>query len=333
MTLALVLAGGALVAVALVDVAWTTVAAGSGAGPVTGWVGRSLWGLALRVHARRRSHALLSLAGVAIVFAVLASWIGLVLAGWALVFSASEGAVRASHGGSAADLPGRLYFTGYTVFTLGNGDYVPGSGVWQLATVIAVGTGLVLVTLSITYLVPVASAVSLRRQLASYIASLGSSPQEILRRGWNGSSFSALAQHLVSLTALLQTSRQQHFTYPVLHYFHSMERESSAPPNIANLSQAVHLLAYGVAPGARPDPGVLEPLDATIGSFLNTLRGAYLEEAEPVAVPDLAPLRDAGLPVLSESAYAASSEHTQTRRALLGGLLADDGWASSRAVK
>ena len=328
MTVVLVASGALLIAAALVDVVWTTVAAGSGAGPITSRLARSLWRLALTVHTRRPSHALLSFSGVAVVLAVLTSWITLALAGWALVFSAAEGGVRATTSEAPASLVGRLYFTGYTVFTLGNGDYVPGDGAWQLATVLAVATGLILVTLSITYLVPVASAVALRRQLATYIASLGGEPHEIVVRSWDGSGFGGLSQHLVSLTPLFHTSRQQHLAYPVLHYFHSQDRESAAAPNVVNLSQALHLLRHAVTPEVRPDVATLDPLDRAIGGFLGTVGAAYLSPAQPVALAELAPLRDAGVPVTTDAEYETTAAETEGRRRLLASLLADDGWSA-----
>ena len=268
------------------------------------------------------------MAGVAIVFAVLAVWIVLVLAGWSLVFSSTDGAIRDSQTNAPADLVDRLYFAGYTVFTLGNGDYVPGDGVWQLATVMATGTGLMLVTLSITYLVPVASAVALRRQLASYIASLGDTPHAIVINGWNGSSFSALGQHLVALAPLIHTARQQHLAYPVLHYFHSQHTESAAAPNLTNLSQALDLIGHGVARGARPDTAIVDPVDRAIGSFLDTLSRAYLSPAEPIAPPALGPLGEAGIPLTSDEDYRGSVGATEQRRSLLGAMLADDGWST-----
>ncbi|HEV2069632.1 MAG TPA: potassium channel family protein [Acidimicrobiales bacterium] len=327
MTVVLVGSGVLLIAAALVDVVWTTVAAGSGAGPITSRLARSLWRLSLAVHARRPSHALLSFSGVAVVLAVLTSWITLALAGWALVFSATDGAVRATTTGVPAGLAGRLYFTGYTVFTLGNGDYVPGDGAWQLATVLAVATGLILVTLSITYLVPVASAVALRRQLATYIASLGGNPHEILVRSWDGTDFGGLTQHLVSLTPLFHTSRQQHLAYPVLHYFHSGDRESAAAPNVVNLSQALHLLRHAVSPDVRPAPATLDPLDRAIGGFLGTVGAAYLAPAPPVPLAELPPLQDAGVPVTTAGEYEKTAAESEGRRSLLASLLTDDGWS------
>lgn len=88
-----VIVGLTLVGIALVDVVWTAVAAGSGAGPVTRRVAGGLWRFALRVHRRRPSHAFLSVSGVSIVLAVLGTWIALALSGWMLTFSASDGAV------------------------------------------------------------------------------------------------------------------------------------------------------------------------------------------------------------------------------------------------
>lgn len=326
MTVALITVGLVLVAASLIDLIWTAVAAGSGAGPITSRLAGAMWRGALALHRRRPSHALLSFSGVVTVLVVMASWIAVVLGGWILVFTASSGAVRVADSQMPADLIGRIYFTGYTVFTLGNGDYVPGEGFWQLATVVAIGTGLILVTLSITYLVPVASAVSQRRQLASYISSLGTDPHEIIVGGWNGSNFGGITQHLVSLTSLLHTSGQHHLTYPVLHYFHSQSRHSAAPPNIANLSQALLLLRKGVVADARPDAALLEPLDRAIAVFLNTLHGARLAPGIPLPPPTLDPLRRVGIPVVADDDYVASAAGSESRRGLLGALLADDGW-------
>lgn len=330
MTPALVAGGLALVAVALIDLAWTTVAAGSGAGPLSGRLAAVLWRASLAIYRRCRSHTFLTFAGVAIVLAVLAFWIALVLTGWAITFASSDGAVRHSSTSAPADLVGRLYFVGYTVFTLGNGDYRPGDGVWQLGTVLATGTGLMLVTLSITYLVPVASAVALRRQLASSVNVLGTTPHEILATTWDGVAFSGLSQRLVALGALIETSRQQHLTYPVLHYFHSKEVDSAAAPNLSNLVQALHLLQHGVAADVRPPPAVLVPLVRTLDSFLSTLQSAHLDPGEPIPLPELEPVRNAGIPTVADDQYETAREPTRQRRSLLAGLLADDGWPADK---
>lgn len=330
MTTVLVFAGSCLIAIAIVDIAWTTIAAGSGAGPLTSRVARWSWQLALACYRRLPHHALLTIAGVMIVFGVMATWLVLALSGWSLIFSAADGAVLASDTGAAADTADRLYFVGYTVFTLGNGEFRPGQGTWQLATVLASGTGLAMVTLSITYLVPVASAVADRRRLASTIAALGDTPHDILIGSWTGNGFGLLGQHLRTVTTLIQAGRQQHYTYPVLHYFHSRDRESAAAPNLANLSDAVLLLRHGVAPEHRPDPVTLRSLDRTIAAFLDTLHAAYIGISElPHRPPSLQPLAVAGIPVVDPDEFADAVEHDVHRRRLLAGLLDDDGWDTS----
>lgn len=321
----LIVAGAVVVAMTLVDVAWTTVAAGSGAGPVTGRFVRPLWRLALAGHRRSRGHTLLSVAGVVIVFAVLLLWIALLLAGWWLVFMGSRGAVRDAVTHVPADATSRLYFVGNALFTLGNGGYAPGGGAWQMATVCATGTGLVLITLSITYLVPVASAVATRRQMAAAISSLGSTPDEIVTTAWTGSGFDGLALQLRSVATLLETSRQQHYTYPVLHFFHSGDAPNAAAPNITNLSQALFLLRFHVDGAVRPPPALLVPLDRTIESFLATLRSAHLRPGEPVPLPSPEGIAAAGIPV-AESTDPEAAATRQERQRLLGALLRDDGW-------
>jgi hypothetical protein len=63
MTLAMVLGGLAVVAAGLVDLAWTTITAGSGAGPLSRRLARFTWRTALAVHRRRPSHRFLAAAG------------------------------------------------------------------------------------------------------------------------------------------------------------------------------------------------------------------------------------------------------------------------------
>ena len=329
MTVLLLLLGLAVVAAALVDLAWTTIAAGSGGGPITRRVASWVWQGHLRLHRRWPSHRRLTVAGVSIVLITFATWVALVLVGWALVLTSAEGAVRDATTGRPAGLVERLYFTGYTVFTLGNGELRPGAGWWQMVTVMATASGLIFVTMAITYLVPVASAAAERRSLASTVASLGSTPHEILTNAWTGSGFGSLDQHLVSLTPQVHSIRQQHLAYPVLHYFHSRTVDSAAAVNLANLSQALHLLDHGVTPDVRPDRAATDPLDRAISGFLDTLGEAVLTPSgAPVPPPDLGPIIAAGIPTVTPGAYAEAAPPSEPRRVLLAALLAEDGWPS-----
>lgn len=326
MTPALALGGTALIVGVLLDVTWTTVAAGSGAGPLTSRFTGTLWRVALAVHRRRDGGTFLVAAGVAIVVSVMATWVATLLVGWVMIFSSSDGAVRAASTGVPGDLVDRIYFAGYTMLTLGLGDQVPGDGIWQLATVLATGTGLALVTLSITYLVPVASAVVQRRQLAAQIASLGGTAHDIVLRGWNGTDFGSLGQNLSMLTPNLHTVRLQHLTYPILHFFHSRSRHDAAAIQLTNLDQAIALLRYGVSEAVRPDDQTLGAVQNGIDEFLATMEGVHIsDEQPPIAPASLDPLDQAGIPT-EPSRYRSHVDDTERRRRLLAGYLRDDGW-------
>lgn len=319
MVAALVLLGSAILLATIVDVVWTTFAAGSGAGPLTGRIADRLWRGAVALHHRRPGHRALSAAGVAVAGSVLVWWIVAVLVGWTLIFGFAEGAVREPPVGEPASFVGRVYFVGFSVFTLGLGDLEPGDGAWRLATAAMSGMGLVMVTLAITFLLPVASAVTARRQLAGYVTALGPSPGGILARAWNGEDFGSFDQHLAALTPMVVAVRQQQLAYPVVHYFHSVDRQMSLAPSIAELVGALHLLDV-VDPSVRPGPAVVRPLLAAIDGLLPSDHPA---EVAPIDPPDVTPLREAGIPLVDPP---AATDEVVRRRQALSVLLHDDGW-------
>ena len=321
--------GTAILLVMVLDVLRTVVAAGSGAGPISGRLSALLWRRALsagRTPSGPR-HRFLAGSGVVIFVVVLLFWILVVWGAWCVVFSASSGAVRDASGRPAGQL-GRISFAGSSVFS-GSSSYSPGQGAWQLATVAAAASGLVFCTLSITYLVPVASAVAERRRLAAYVSSLGGTPEEVVTSAWTGEGFGFLSEHLVALTPMVHLSGQRHLTYPVLHYFHSASERTAAATSLVHLHETVTLLRSGVAPNARPDPAAIEPLSHAVQLFLDTVRSAFIDEADwPLGRPDLATLRQAGIPTVSDEDFEAALDTSPDRRRLLAGLLEDDGWTA-----
>lgn len=103
--------------------------------------------------ARRPASPILSSAGPLILAITVMLW--LVLLWTTLVFAASPTAVVSSETGELAGWWERVSFAGFTVFTLGIGDYVPTAPTWRVLTVIASTSGLVMATAAITYLIPV----------------------------------------------------------------------------------------------------------------------------------------------------------------------------------
>jgi hypothetical protein len=329
MPVLLIVLGVSLIAFTLFDALWTTIAP-HGAGPLSKRIARGWWTASLWLHRRRTggAHGLLAFAGPALLVVAFLVWVGLLWAGWTLLFSAEPGAVVASSSNEPADLAGRVYYVGFVLFTLGTGDYVPVGGTWEVLSAVASLSGLFVVTLAITYVLSVVSAVAAKRRLAGSIHSLGETPADLVWRAWDGSGFAGLDQHLPSLGSELEYHDQRHAAYPVVHYFHSTERRTALGPAVAVLDDALLILAEGVAPDARPAPAIVEPPRRSVGSFLDTLGDAFIAPSDEVPpTPDLAALASAGVPTEAAGDFERAVEREAHRRRLLRGLVEDGGWS------
>jgi hypothetical protein len=326
---ALVALGLIVLVVAGVDVVWTVLAAGSGAGPLTARLSTVAWRVALALGRREGGthHALLAVFGMVIVVGMLVSWVVVASGAWLLIAAAYDGAVRVAESGEPADLMQRAAFVGVNLFTLGSSEVVGGDGLWQFLPTAIAASGVIALTLGIGYIVPVASAVAERRQLAQYVLSLGPTPERVLTNAWTGSDFGALGQHLVALMPMLHLAGEHQLTYPAIAYFHSGREEASSSLSIAVLDDAVTLLRHGVAADVRPDPATVDAMARTAGAFLDTVgTEALAAGVEPLPPPDLEPLRAAGIPTVSDADFDAAIAGDGQRRRQLAGLLAHDGW-------
>ena len=315
-------AGIAIVLFVVFDVLWTTLRL-AGAGPLTSWVTDLLWRLALRLVP---THRALAVAGFAVVLFTVFLWLGLVWLGWTLVMNLDPGAVVAVQSGQPAGLGERAYFAGSLLITVGNGEYRPGGLAWRLVSDLAAANGFTLVSLIITYLLPLVAAVRQRREVSVCITALGKTPHDVLLRAWNGSGFGRLGDHLLVLTFPMVSLGQGHLSYPVLHCFHSPDWESALAPSLAILDEALTLLE-GVAPELRPDPVVLYPLRGAIAQLLATLAQAHVEpEQVPPRPPSLEPLRQAGIRTVSDEELERQVAALARHRRLMLGLVEDEGW-------
>jgi len=318
--------GVALIAIATVDAIWTTLST-KDAGPISGWVAGHLWFGLRRAHGASRSHRLLSAGGTIIVLATLLTWLFFFWAGWTLVFASSHEAIVDLQTREPVDFVGRIYFAGYAMTTLGTGDVVPVGG-WRIVTILCAASGLVIITLAITYFGPLLGAVTAGRQVATYIASMGTTPQQLIIKAWHEGDLRGLDSYLANLAEMLNSHTQRHHAYPVVHYFHTSDPESAVPLRLAVLDEAITLMRVAVTPEARPHPMSLHVLESATTAYLNILSAVYIDRAEDAPpLPDLAPLREAGIPLLPEEQIQAAFESRAARRQLLLGLVEHDGWS------
>ena len=335
MTSLIQIAAGALcVAAVFVDAFLTTITVSSGAGPLTEKVLAWAWALLLRLHREDKRSSILTAGGTLVLTVTVLVWVAILWAGWGLVFLGSGSIVD-----STTQLPASVgdvfYYAGFTVFTLGTGDYVAGSSGWRLATAAASFSGLFLVTLAITYLISVVSAVVQRRALAIQIRGLGRTPDDVVLQAWQGDRFSSMfEQQLVSLTGAVATSAEQHLAYPVLHYFHARSPFLSAPLAVASLNDVLLLASEGVAPEGRPDPNAVRPLAYAITRYVDASSdiGSLPSSPEPPA-PERSRLAAADVPLTDGEHWRRALKEQHEQRVHLHRLVNSDGWSWSPGLE
>ena len=135
----------------IIDIVWTTLWVEGGAGFITDKLCKVTWFVMTKITGKNRK--VLRLAGPLLLISTLLMWVVLLWFGWFLVFSASPQAIMNSANPQAISWQNVIYYSGYTLFTLGLGDYSPGGPYWQLLTAIASGTGMLFFTFGASYII------------------------------------------------------------------------------------------------------------------------------------------------------------------------------------
>ena len=317
MDIVIALAGLLVLGVVVADVVATTISAGMPGGFLTRRIGLWLWHRS--VHLARGRHRALQVAGLGIVLTIIAAWVGLIILGWALVLIPLGGIEHGSTGLPASWADG-LYYAGYTVSTMGNGDLVATTAIGRAATVLASVSGLLTLTMCITYLVPVLSATAQKPQLAATLYALGPTPGQVAQRLWPGGEVADDHGLTTDLAFRIREMTQQHYSYPVLHFLHSEHRRTAVAPGIAVLDEALHAALPHDCEDADADRRLPTPahlLHEAIGEFLQSLAHAFIDTdvpEPPDTVVDDVPQRQQRVP-------------RADRRRRLAAFCADDGWA------
>lgn len=163
------LLGVALVLVALADIFLAVLYARSGASLLSDRLNRVLWRLfrsvALALPGAGRG-LLLAYAGPSLLILSITLWVVLLLSGFALIVHPALGsAIRSSSGPTPTGFVAALYYAGFSLTTLGTGDIVPFTAFQRLLTVFMAAVGFSVLTLSLTFLTSVYSALVRRTPL------------------------------------------------------------------------------------------------------------------------------------------------------------------------
>ena len=157
--------GLAVLAVALRDVLAVTIGSTSRA-TLTGLVARGAFA-AMRAAGRTGpTRAVTAVAGVAVMTLVGVVWIGSVWIGWSMIFAASPDALTLSTEGAEPEGVDAIAHAGHLLSTLGGARTSPGGAVWGLAGALAGVTGMVVLTLSVSFFLSVRQTVQAGRAFA-----------------------------------------------------------------------------------------------------------------------------------------------------------------------
>ena len=311
-------AGVLVVGLVVVDAFWTALWSGMGGGPLTTLITASVRTVmgSVPMSGRRR----LALVGPVVLLTIVVVWAVLLLVGFSLVAQAMPNGIVSSETGLAADGWERVYYVGYTLFTLGMGDFVPAGDGARMLTVAMNALGMFMVTLGVTYLLPVISASVGARSFGSSVLSLGETPAEVIVEAWDGERV-RLDDELRGLASDLSTLAHQHLAYPVLHLFHSADLSASAPRAVAvadgtlGLLEAVDATAAPAAPARRQ-------LRSAIDRYVDTFGAQVGNAPEPPPSPQLDALERAGIPLVCDQAHLDLLLQTdEDRRRRLHGVL------------
>ncbi len=267
--MAFLILGILLFLVTAIDITKTTLSS-RGGGLLTNGVSRLVWFGFFAAARRRGGSKLLEYAGQTVLLSVLLTWIACLWMSLFLMLASDSSSVVNSTTKVAADLWETFYYAGFTLSTLGVGDYAAAGNGWRILTSAAAFCGLTFITAAITYIVPVVSAVSLQNQLSLLITSMGRTPQDILINSWNGSDFSRFYDNASDLRQMLVEHTLNHHAYPVIRCFHNSDASKNVIPAVATLDEVLRLLDSvsaevpqdGEAQDARGGAGPAHP-DAT----------------------------------------------------------------------
>ncbi len=323
MSLPIFFAGLFLLLLFVHDLVITTLS-NKGAGWFTRHVGVGIWTVLLAISRLTKQRWVLTYGGTLILLSVLLIWLLGIWTACTVMIISEEDSVMNIETNTPASFVSKIYYTGYTLSTFGNGDLEPGNEFWEIFTALFSFTGLIFISIALTYLLPVLSAEIEKQRLSAYVSTLGYSVDEILKQAWNGKDLCALKVHLPPLTSMILQHTQNHHAYPVLHYFHTDRKKDAFALNLTNLDEALMLMEL-VPEHQRPSKQVLLPLQNAISHYLSTVQDVYVHPAEQ-APPPPSRVTLAEIVTVDQVEWDRHYRCWAKRRKMLLGLLHNAGW-------
>ncbi|MCP9199693.1 potassium channel family protein [Gramella sp. GC03-9] len=252
------------------DILQTTLSM-HGGGWLTSRTSHFFWKCVYWLSGKDGESKLLGHAGYLLLASIVVVWVFILWLSFSFILYGMPGVIVDSTTKVPADFLELVYYAGFSLSTLGMGDFVPVTTAARILTSFFSFTGLILLTMSVTYFIPVLSAVIEQRKLGIRLSLLGKSPQEIVLNAWNGENFDSLLKKSDELSGSIIKYSQQHRAYPVIHYFHNTDVETTVILQLARLHEALQILSYKIPDEYRPDDQILRPLHKAFENYFKVL--------------------------------------------------------------
>ncbi|WP_308915667.1 hypothetical protein [Jannaschia sp. LMIT008] len=174
MDIVLLLCGTAVLIVVTVDLLVTTVAATALRTP-TYWMGRCTFGLLKLIPGMGAARVLTRASGVAVMSAVALYWILGTWLGWTLVFASGDPSIDLSDPGAEPTVADHASHAGHLLSTLGGARTTPATAGWGIVDTLVGVNGMVVLTMSVSFLLSVRQTVQQGRTFA-VLSEVGAAP-------------------------------------------------------------------------------------------------------------------------------------------------------------
>jgi hypothetical protein len=229
-------AGFVLLALIVFDIYATVLHSSARYGPVGESLNRSVWrlarGAAFRL-ARGRRHKLLNMVGPLLLPLLILVYLVLLVLAFALVYYPHVPSGFTFTGArESGDWADAIYFSGVTLTTVGYGDMAPRLKPLRLLALVEAASGLIVISLAITYMLTVYAGLERKRAVAVSLyhqAGDGADVGGFIAHHFVEGRFYGLRDALRTVTRDLQGLHESHIDHPVIHYFHPVEVYKGTP--------------------------------------------------------------------------------------------------------
>lgn len=327
LTVFLVAVGICLIGFALYDFAVTAYIP-SGEGPISERINHGVYDLFFWMAGRDGRNSRLAYVGLAIIFTLSFTWITMIWTGFVCIYAAFPESVLQGQNKTPTDLFEKIYHVGYTISTLGIGDFVPGNDFWRVFTALTSFVGLVTITMSITYLVPVVSNAIQKRALSLQIAGIGESPEQIIINSYNGENFQGISGQLSDLASMIFTYAQNHLAYPILHHMHNCNPSENIVLKLTALDEALTIMLFHIPEELRPNRLEVQLVRRAVTTYLKTVTHIEVSGQSPPYAKFHMIEQYTGVKLLNTEGVAREKlyKSLEPRRKLLLGSVTADGW-------